>query len=839
MVHLVLLGALTHSVMVWSSHFAQALLKTPPGLDDRRVQSRRLGLLVVGTAATLVGVPTTQWWLTVVGATLVAVAVLWHGTQLWRRLRKALPGRFRITLRYYLAAAACLPVGAALGATLARGLDDDAQGRILLAHTSVNVLGWVGLTVTGTLVTLWPTMLRTRIDPRAEARARRALPVLAGGVVLVVAGALADVRWLAVAGLVAYAVGLLWWAGAALAPARTAPPREFAPSSVGLALAWWVVGLAIVTFRLASTPSWSGFDAGFGPTTAVLVVGFAAQLLTGALSYLMPVALGGGARVVQAAQSWFDRAATARLATINLGLVVCLLPVAGRVRTVVSLMVLLALASFLPLMVRAIIAAVRAKRASEGERPTGRVERLPSIWSGTQLVAALATLALAVGLGVALGPSTGATATSAGGVAPTGHTTTVAVSAQDMRFVPSRVTVPRGDRLVVELTNADPTNVHDLQVLGQRTARLHLGKSAVLDVGVVGESTQGWCTVVGHRQMGMVLDIVVAAGSAPRAAATPGGHVGAGVETGAGASDGGTAAPPVIERGAAVEHPADPVLAALAAAGSPRVHRVTLIAREVELEVAPGVTQKRWTFNGQVPGPTLRGRVGDTFEVTLVNDGSMGHSIDFHAAAFAPDAVTRTIPPGESLRLRFTAARAGIWMYHCSSMPMSAHIAAGMHGAVVIEPAAGLPRVDREYLLVQSEVHLQPGTGQGKEPAAEVLAGAGEPTFVTFNGIANQYDQHPLRARVHERVRIWVLDAGPNLASAFHVVGGQFDTVQVEGAYRLGPRSTSTGSQTLGLHPSQGGFVELAFPEAGHYPFISHAMVDAERGAHGVFEVTS
>ncbi|KRE40465.1 multicopper oxidase domain-containing protein [Knoellia sp. Soil729] len=240
-----------------------------------------------------------------------------------------------------------------------------------------------------------------------------------------------------------------------------------------------------------------------------------------------------------------------------------------------------------------------------------------------------------------------------------------------------------------------------------------------------------------------------------------------------------------------------------------------------------------------MPGPTLRGRVGDTFEVTLVNDGSMGHSIDFHAAAFAPDAATRTIAPGESLRVRFTATRAGIWMYHCSSMPMSAHIAAGMHGAVIIEPAAGLPHVDREYLLVQSEVHLQPGTGQGATPAAEVLAGTShEPTFVTFNGTANQYDQHPVPARVHERVRIWVLDAGPNLASAFHVVGGQFDTVRVEGAYLVGPRSTTTGSQTLGLQPSQGDFVELAFPAAGHYPFISHAMVDAERGAHGVFLVT-
>ena len=114
---------------------------------------------------------------------------------------------------------------------------------------------------------------------------------------------------------------------------------------------------------------------------------------------------------------------------------------------------------------------------------------------------------------------------------------------------------------------------------------------------------------------------------------------------------------------------------------------------------------------------------------------------------------------------------------------------------------------------------------------------AERPDAVVFNGYVNQYDARPLAARVGERVRIWVLDAGPNRPTAFHVVGGQFDTVWSEGSYLL-RRGHHGGSQALALAPSQGGFVELTFPEPGRYPFLSHVMVDAERGAHGAFLVT-
>ncbi|GAA1150889.1 multicopper oxidase domain-containing protein [Ornithinicoccus hortensis] len=867
MVHLVLLGALTHSIMVWTHHFAQALLKTPPGLDDRRRQSQRLVLLLVGVATVLVGVPTGWWPVTVTGAVLVTAAVTIHGIQLWRRLRAALPGRFRVTIRYYLCSAACLPVGILFGVLLARGPSAEWHGRFLLAHTMLNVLGWIGLTVTGTLVTLWPTMLRTRMDDRAEHQATRALPVLVTALVVLTGGALLDVRVASAAGLVLYAVGLVVWGRALVRPARTRPPREFATASVGAALVWWVVGIGWLAGATLTSADWTELTTGFGPITAVLVVGFAAQLLPGALSYLIPSVLGGGPSVVRAGQRWFDRWGTARLVVINLGLPLCLLPVPSAVRVTVSALVLVALAAFIPLMLAGAAASVRAKRAvaQEGPAPArgprGPVER-PSVWSAGQLVAALSAVAVMVALGVGFDPAAaGLGSTSGGGpaggaaagVEPTGQTTTVRVSAQDMRFVPDRVEVPAGDRLVVELVNDDPSNVHDLTLGGQTTPRLSHGDTATLDLGVVGTSLEGWCTIIGHRQMGMVFSVDVvgdAAGSGGDGAHA--GHGATGDDAQAdppatGEADGDVQAGPtaygiVPDPDATVASAVDPVLPPL---GEERVHRLTLTAQEVELEVAPGVWQRRWTFNGQVPGPTLHGRVGDTFEITLVNDGTMGHSIDFHAGALAPDEPMRTIAPGESLEYTFTAGRAGIWMYHCSTMPMSSHIAAGMFGAVVIEPDDLAP-VDRSYLLVQSETYLdtlattpEEATDVDPDKVAAEVADA-----VSFNGIAFQYDQEPLTATVGERVRIWVLDAGPNRSASFHVVGGQFDTVYLEGAYRLREgravdgSTEDGGSQVLGLFPAQGGFVELTFPEAGHYPFVSHLMVDAERGAHGIVQVT-
>ena len=200
--------------------------------------------------------------------------------------------------------------------------------------------------------------------------------------------------------------------------------------------------------------------------------------------------------------------------------------------------------------------------------------------------------------------------------------------------------------------------------------------------------------------MGMVFDVVVDGEAAPAPSEPTGGH-----DHGAVTGD----------PDARLSHIVDPVAPELM---DDKVKRYEFRVTEVPLEVAPGVWQRRWTFNGQGVGPTLRGRVGDVFEITLINDGTMGHSVDFHAGAVAPDEPMRTIAPGETLSYRFTAQRAGIWMYHCSTMPMSMHIANGMFGAVIIDPP-DLPKVDKEYFLVQSEMYLGP---QGEPADAAKIA---------------------------------------------------------------------------------------------------------------------
>jgi nitrite reductase (NO-forming) len=408
-----------------------------------------------------------------------------------------------------------------------------------------------------------------------------------------------------------------------------------------------------------------------------------------------------------------------------------------------------------------------------------------------------------------------------------------------MRFHPQTIQVPAGNRLVIEVTNTD-TMVHYLVLqTGATSGRLAPGASATGDAGVIGQSVDGWCSIVGHRQMGMVMQISVIGGA----------------DAGDAAQHGDMAPMPGMDHGAQPggESPsaaADLDFFAVPPAGFTAhdatvppvepgtVHRVTLTVTNTDTEVAPGVKQTLWTYTqdgrpGAMPGPTLHGKVGDTFVVHLVNNGDIGHSIDFHAGALAPDGPMRTIDAGESLDYTFTATKSGIWLYHCSTMPMSHHIASGMFGAVIIDPPDLAP-VDREYLLISSELYLGPQGGVADMTKINAKA----PDAYVFNGYVNQYDADPLTATVGDRVRIWVLDAGPNEPLAFHVVGGQFDTVFLEGRYLLRPgNAESGGSQTMSLAPAQGGFVEMMMPEAGHYPFASHIMTNAERGEHGILEV--
>ncbi|HET8681887.1 MAG TPA: multicopper oxidase domain-containing protein [Micromonosporaceae bacterium] len=834
-IHLLLLGAASNAILVWSAHFTAAVLHSRAPAS-RRGEAARLVVLNLGVVGVLVGGATPARWAGVAGAAAVFAAVAAHLWVLAARLRSALPARFTVTVRYYLAATVALLTGVPVGAWMLV-VDDDARPRLLLFHAHVNLLGWVTLTVLGTLLTLWPTVLRTRMADGAVRAVTAALPTAVAGLGLLGAGLLAWWPPLAVVGLALLAAAVLGCARPAVAAARARPPASFAAWSIAAAVGWLLVAIAVDAWTILAAPSAAAAADRFGAVLVPLLVGFVAQVLVGALSYLVPMALGGGPTPVRLRTVVLDRWWPQRVAMANLALAVFLLPVPAYVRITTSLLVLAALGQFLLPAARLLVASRRPIATSPiatspiatGPAVTGpavappvAAPAGPRVPTGAAVGAALVLLAVLVGVAAQrVATPAGEPAPAGAHVPATGRTTTVAVTAKGMRFHPDRIAVPAGDRLVIELTNADDRR-HDLALAtGPRTAVLTRGDTARLDAGVIGVTVRGWCTLPGHRQAGMTLTITAAGVPVTGEVAHPADASG-GPTVDAMADPG----PAFTARDATAPRPPP-------ASPAGRVHRVTLRVQEEVREVAPGVRQKLWTFNGSTPGPVLRGRVGDTFEVTLANDGSIEHGIDFHASALAPDGPMRPVDPGQSLTYRFTAAKAGVWMYHCSAAPMLHHIGNGMYGALIVDPP-DLPAVAREYVLVQSELYL----GGDAQPADLGKMQREQPDAVVFNGYVSQYVHRPLPAAAGQRVRIWVLNAGPSRTSAFHIVGAWFDTVYREGRWLLRPDDPG-GAQVLDLAPATGGFVETAFAEPGHYPFLSHSMVDAERGARGVFEVAS
>ena len=795
LVHLLALGAASNAILIWSWYFSESVLRLSHEAN-RRSQAVRLALFNLGAIAVIAGFPAGAWLSVLAGGSAVSGVIVWHVGALLKQFRAAASSRFDPMIRYYLTAGVALPVGVGLGITMAYGaLSGTWHSRLVVAHAMVNVLGWIGLTVIGTLIMLSATILRTRMADGLEKAADRGLPVLIVGLAVAVAGALSGVLPIAAAGVVIYAGAVIFVLRPHVEELRRKHPASYAAMSVLAGLAWLLGSLLALAIALATASSWFVAEDRLGGLLIPLAVGFLAQVLLGALSYLIPVVLGKRPSATQRATAALNRGADLRIAMVNAGLLVCVLPAPDRVRLLCSIVVGMTLAAFVPLV---LYAAVVARRASTGPVARDARKRPPPISGRRRLGLAalgLAVVVLAAAIGVIDHPGSNSAKPSA--AEASGHTTTVDVRIEGLRYVPATIEVPRGDRLVVMLSNTGDQR-HDLIFAGgPQTALLAPGERATVDVGVIEAEIGGWCSVPGHRQMGMVMHVRAADTSA-------------------------APAPGFVAR--------DPTLPPVAAG---TLRRLTLDVTAVEHAVAPGLTQTQWVYGGTAPGPTLRGKVGDTFEVTLRNDASIGHSIDFHAGSLAPDAPMRTIDAGQSLVYRFTATHSGIWLYHCATAPVSLHMANGMYGAVIIDPP-DLPPVAHEYVLVQAELFLGPHGGDADPDKLE----RDRLDLVVFNGYANQYDHAPLTAKVGERVRIWVLSAGPNRGSAFHVIGGQFDTVWKEGSYLLRPGSSEAGtSQVLGLGAAQGGFVEMTFPAAGDYPFITHEMVDAERGAHGIVRV--
>ena len=237
-------------------------------------------------------------------------------------------------------------------------------------------------------------------------------------------------------------------------------------------------------------------------------------------------------------------------------------------------------------------------------------------------------------------------------------------------------------------------------------------------------------------------------------------------------------------------------------------------------------------YRGTAASPPIVVNQGDRVQVTFVNGGSkamkvdMAHSIDFHSAEVAPNKSYIDVAPGRRLTIRFVAEHPGVFMYHCATQPVLMHTSAGMVGMMVVKPR-NLPAVDKELWMTQEEFYL----GAPGEPADMAKMAAETPDVMAFNGYANQYKANPITVRRGERIRMYVLDAGPSKWSAFHVIGTVFDTTHVEGV-------VGHDSQTVNFAPSQGGWVEFTLDGEGNYPFVTHAFGDMVKGAAGILHTT-
>ncbi|MGH8223873.1 MAG: multicopper oxidase domain-containing protein [Woeseiaceae bacterium] len=279
------------------------------------------------------------------------------------------------------------------------------------------------------------------------------------------------------------------------------------------------------------------------------------------------------------------------------------------------------------------------------------------------------------------------------------------------------------------------------------------------------------------------------------------------------------------------------------------VKTVRLDTTHKVIDIMPGVKFTAWTFGDQVPGPTIRARVGDRIKFVMTNRSDepvgrpefvtapMMHSMDFHAAMVSPQDKYRSIAPGQTIEFEFVANYPGIFMYHCGTPMVLEHIASGMYGAIIVEPKNGYPgKVDREFVVVQSEFYTRLDAQKRRVDGAALHVldteklRASQPNHTVFNGHHDHLIKKPLQAKPGERVRLFVLNVGPSKTTSFHVVGTIFDKVWIEG----NPDNQMRGMQTVLLGSSNSAIVEFLIPEAGAYVMVDHHFANASQGAIGL-----
>lgn len=267
--------------------------------------------------------------------------------------------------------------------------------------------------------------------------------------------------------------------------------------------------------------------------------------------------------------------------------------------------------------------------------------------------------------------------------------------------------------------------------------------------------------------------------------------------------------------------------------------RISLVAQEVISEIAPGIYFNYWTYNNQVPGPMLRIREGDTIELSLTNHKSSlhNHNIDLHAVTGpGGGAVLTNVAPGETKTFKWKALNPGLFIYHCATANVSTHNSHGQYGLILVEPKEGLSKVDKEFYIVQGELYTEGQLGKkGLVPFDAQALLDGIPNYVTFNGRVEDIPR--MKARVGEKIRIYVGNGGVNLISSFHVIGEIFDKVYPNGAMGEGS-AIEKNTQAALVMPGGSSIVEFALDVPGKYLLVDHALARMNKGAWAVLEVT-
>ncbi|MDL1910669.1 nitrite reductase, copper-containing [Chloroflexi bacterium CFX6] len=389
-----------------------------------------------------------------------------------------------------------------------------------------------------------------------------------------------------------------------------------------------------------------------------------------------------------------------------------------------------------------------------------------------------------------------------------------------------------GDTVKVHLTSGegamhnfylDEFNVKSADVMGQDgvTVEFVAGREGTFEY---------YCAIPGHRQAGMFGKFIVGSGVSTAQASDANQYTSSSIPQVA-AVNAGPVDPNAVD---IVRDPSDvppPV-------GNRGPEKLVVELETVELpgKLADGTTFKYWTFNGTVPGPFLRVRVGDTVEVHLKNlpDSTMAHSVDFHAVTGPGGGAvaTQTMPGGETM-FTFKAINPGLYVYHCATPMVAHHIANGMYGLILVEPEGGLPPVDREFYVMQGELYTaQPfGTSGNLTDDVDKLLDE-NPEYFVFNGAAMALtsEEHALRANVGETVRIFFGVGGPNFTSSFHVIGEIFDRVYDQASLTSDPL---TDVQTTLVPPGGATMVEFKLEVPGRYILVDHALSRLERGLAG------